>query len=269
MGLTQEQIRERLANLKNPRRQNSGNQNENIWRPTESDANIRLLQYPFAEDPFVELWFHYGVGKGRNILCPRKMNGKNCPICEFTFELWKTEDEQNKKTARTIGAKQRFYAVVVDRDDSSPVPKYWGFGKTVYGTLLNQLLHPDFSEYLDTTNGRDFIVTTEEKTFEGTGRKYLEATPTPRGVVSKLAETEEEVQKIIGSVKPIDEIFQTMAVSEISERLEEYIKLKENPEEASGEIEITSFDPNKIEASTISEVEAKFNEAKARAEVSA
>ena len=97
MGLTQEEIKERLAKLKNPRRQN-GNSNENMWKPSTEDANIRILQYPYNKEPYQELWFHYRVGKGRSIICPRKMNGKTCPICEFTFELWKTEDDQNKKT---------------------------------------------------------------------------------------------------------------------------------------------------------------------------
>ena len=239
-----ERIKAKLAKLKDPK----GNSNfgpRMTWKPKPEgeESQIRFIQYPYGEDPFVEMWFHYGVGRGRSIVCPQRMSGRVCPICEFTSELWQSTEEADKNTAKKIGAKQRFYAAVVDRGEAEASPKFYGFGKTVYTYLLELLLNPDYEEYLDPVDGLDFIVSSEKKQ----GKMYPETTLTPKRKSTPLASGNKGIQEIIGNIKPIDEVFQVTPVSEIKERLSEFLKLADDPEAASGEASRGSFNPSELE----------------------
>jgi hypothetical protein len=128
MGLDMERIRQKLDALKN--KGNGGA--KNIWKPSEEkESQVRLVAYPYGPDPFVELWFHYGIGEGQSILCPKQNSGRACPICDFAQTLRNTKNEADFESFKQVQAKARWYAVVVDRADPKLTPKYWGFSKTV------------------------------------------------------------------------------------------------------------------------------------------
>lgn len=223
MTVDLDKIREKLERLSNP-----GNSKfkQNAWKPRDDGepTTIRLIDYPFEEDQFVQMWFHYGVGRGRAIPCPR-YDGKSCPICEFAKTL-------DKDQGRPLWAKPRYFAVMVNREDSPLVPKYWGFSKTIYQELLESFLNEDFSQYLEPDCGFDMIV----KTKKIEGKKFRETKFTFRIKESKLAETPEELQEIMDAIIPIEEVFPPMTTSEIKERLEEYLQIgEEDPEEDSHE----------------------------------
>ena len=60
-------LRDRLANL-NRKSSKSGD----VWKPKD-EHQVRLLQYPHGDDPFLELSFHYDIGDVTPVLCPAQI----------------------------------------------------------------------------------------------------------------------------------------------------------------------------------------------------
>ena len=162
MATNVEKLREKLEQLKNP---GSGKFSRKTWKPKKGGekSKIRLIDYPFSEDNFVELWFHYGIGNGPGILCLNRNYGRSCPICDFARSLNDTGEEKDKELAKTLWPKQRVYAVVIDREDSKPTPKYWGFGVQVYTKLIESLLNSQTGHMLNTAKGIDMTIWSEKK----------------------------------------------------------------------------------------------------------
>ena len=96
----------------------------NLWKPSKDGEKktIRLIEYPYSDDPFVELFFHYNIGKGQSILCPKKNYGKTCPVCDFAVSLISSGSEEDKTLAKGLWPKQRIYAAMIDRDGDC---HYW------------------------------------------------------------------------------------------------------------------------------------------------
>jgi len=270
MAIDIERLKEKLANLKNPKKKSF---DTNSWKPNKdgSPGTIRLLENPFNDDPLIELWFHYGIGQGPGILCPKKNSGKVCPICDFGNNLWNSGDPQDKELAKTLFAKQRFHAVVVDRADSTLTPKYWGFGQTVYENLLETLVSSRTMHMCDNKAGFDIIVSYEHKP----GKKYPNTNYVAASSDSPLAETEEKVKEIINSVKPIEDIFKPLTTSEIKGRLSEWLAAgaeedaeveKESKETIREGASATEDKPETTETENAKDIEAEFDKAVAAAE---
>lgn len=220
MGLDLERLRNKLDRLKNPSKTKFS---RNTWRPKKDgeESVVRLIEYPYGDDPFVELWFHYGIGKGPGILCPRIPDGKTCPICEFA------ESERDHEHAKKLWPKQRIFAVTIDRADGKPTPRYWGFGKQVYQKLIESLLNDEYSHYLDVMNGIDMTVITTQPE----GQAYPKTDFTFSRKDSPLAASEADIQEIMNSVKPIDEVFKQSTTAEIQERLTAWLSFTEEEAE--------------------------------------
>jgi len=196
-----------------------------------------LIDYPHGDkdDPFAELWFHYGLGRG--ILCPKKNFGKQCPICDFAGEL-SQKGEKDKELAKTLWPKQRIYAVVVDRADEEASPKFWGFGVSVYKQLIEMLLDEDTRDFMDLKNGRDFSI----KSVIVGGKKFPETNLKIKMKTSPLADTDKEIKEIVDSVEDIFEVFKPQTTSEIREALSEWAEgdvFEKAAEDSGGEVEVT------------------------------
>lgn len=238
------------------------------------ESNIRLINYPFTpeEDPFPELAFHYNVGSGPGILCPKFNAGKSCPICEFAAEL-RAGSDKDKELAKTLNPSNRYYAVVVDRDDEEAVPKFWGFGVTVYRELLGKLVNPEYSHFLNTESGIDLTV----KFVKDAKRKWPNTDISFSRRDTPLAKDEASVQEILKSIKPIDEVFKPITTAEIKKRLNDWLSFGEDEaEEESGETVVGSNGngatntvrarpDSEPEAHEVDDVEAAFEEALANA----
>src|SRR3990167_8834008 len=114
-----EKIRNRLEALKAGNRFAQRENDNFFWKPKKdgSKSTVRLIHYPFSEeDPFVELYFNYNIGEGPGFLS-LKMLGKPDPVNDFAKTLWNSEDPKDKELAKQLFPRQRFYAVVVDRED--------------------------------------------------------------------------------------------------------------------------------------------------------
>jgi len=219
MSLDIERLRAKLDSLKNPKK--GGNKTDRkTWSPDQKKTNtIRLMQYPYGDDPFVELYFHYGIGKG-GILCPRQTSGKTCPICEFGYELYKGGD---KETSKKMFSKQRVYAVMIDRSEPTPTPRLWGFGKEIYQQLIESLLSEDYGSFLDPVNGLD----AELKCEKADGAEWAKPKLTFKRKESRLAPNDKQIQEILSAAPRVDDIFKPLTTQEMNARLAAWLQMTE------------------------------------------
>jgi hypothetical protein len=222
MSLDLQRLREKLDNIKNPKKKKF---EKKTWPPEQPkpgyQRTIRLIQYPHGNDPFVELFFHYGIGQGQSILCPRLNSGKTCSICEFAFSL---KNDGDTESAKKFYPSQRIYAPMIDRGDEKPVVKYWGFGKGIYQQLIEALLSEDYGTFLDPMSGIDADVKWEKKG----NSNFLSPTLTFKRKESKLLANEQQIQELLKTIEPIEQVFKPMTPSEINERLNAFVNMDEN-----------------------------------------
>jgi hypothetical protein len=130
---------------------------QNLWKPEAGKTRIRIVPYVHRkENPFLELYFHYDIGK-RSMLSPITF-GNADPIVEFSDKLKKTGDKDEWLMGRKIEPKMRTYVPVIIRGKESEGVKFWGFGKTIYTELLSIISDPDYGDITDLMNGRDIDV---------------------------------------------------------------------------------------------------------------
>lgn len=284
MGFNKQRLMEKVEQLNNPKGFSSFS--SHIWKPKPLDkgqlegakSTIRVLDYPYSEDNFLDLWFHYGVGQGPGFLCPKRTAGKDCPVCQFAYSLLKTGVESDKEAAKKLFATQRFYAVVVDMADPELTPKYWGFNKRTYLELVEYARNPDYEDFNDPKIGFDLNVwyyKTDAKKLYPNLKFQFRIKPTPIGDDAKI-------QEVIGNVKRIDQIFKPLTQAEIKERLASFIDLSNvqaseaSSETVRGASSVASFDVDQLDeenataetkeeeelaGTDASRIEAAFNEA--------
>ena len=123
MGIDISKMKSKLAALNN-----NGNRNS-FWKPQDGDTTIRIV--PTADgDPFKEFWFHYNVGKNPAFLSPKKNFGEPCPLDDFVRSLYQQGDEESVKMAKSLNARQRFFAPVLVRGQEKEGVKAWGLTKS-------------------------------------------------------------------------------------------------------------------------------------------
>ena len=221
MALDIEKLRAKLEALKDPKKNSSNKADRKTWSPDPAKpSTIRLFQYPYSEDPFVEMHFHYGIGKGPGIVCLRQTHGKTCPICEFGYELYKSGD---KESSKKFFAKPRFYAAMIDRSEANPVPRLWGFGKEIYQQLIEALLSEDWGSFLDPVSGND----AEVKSEKAEGAEWAKSKLTLKKKETRLAATDKEVQAILSAVPTIETVFPLLTPKEMEARIANWLQLTE------------------------------------------
>jgi hypothetical protein len=266
MAIDFEKLKNKLAELKNP---SSKQFKSFIWKTPQKDGeekSVRLVQYPQGDDPFVELWFHYRIGN-KSILCPRKNDGKPCPICELCHSLYESNDEKELALAKSLLPTQRIYAVMLDRGDPEATPMYWGFGVTVYQKLIELLVNPRTRNMMDVENGFDLKVFSHKNPT----RKYRETDFSPEGEDTPLFAKKEDTQKFLAAIKPLREVFKPMTNSEIKGALDAWLNGGDtDPEKASTETAkgpAAEADPladdvkNAAPVDTVADIEESFNTA--------
>jgi hypothetical protein len=154
-----DRIKQKLAALNN----NGAGDREKVdyekvfWKPGVGKHQIRILPSHYnPEFPFTELKFHYGIGKYPMIALSNF--SKQDPIEEFIKELRKTSDKDNWTLAGKLTPKTRIFAPVIVRGEESHGVRLWGFGKTVYKSLLALAEDEDVGDFTDVLNGFDMVV---------------------------------------------------------------------------------------------------------------
>lgn len=169
--------------------QNVNNKTSSIWKP-EGQQVIRIVPYKHNPDQFsfIELKFHYGLkvkdsnGKivERTYLSPDSFNRPD-PIVEFAQRLQKTGDKEDWKRGRALLPKSRTYAPILVRGKEDEGVKFWGFGKTVYETILKACDEEVFGDISDPKTGHDIIVEYKESPETVGAKKFPTTTITVKG----------------------------------------------------------------------------------------
>ena len=122
MGIDLAKMKEKLDAL-----DHKGNGASVFWRPEDGEQTIRIV--PTANgDPFREYWFHYNLGKNPGFLSPKKNFGEDDPLSDFVRQLYKDGSDESIKMAKSLSARQRFFAPVVVRGEEEKGTRLWGFG---------------------------------------------------------------------------------------------------------------------------------------------
>ena len=168
-----------------------GNKNT-FFSPKEGNSySVRVVPTPDG-DPFKEYWFHYELGSQGGFLCPKKNFGENCPMCDLVSKLYKEGDEESRKLAKEITAKQRFFSPIVVRGEEDKGVQIWGYSKTIYEDLLKLMLNPDYGDITDPDEGLDLVVSSSKKS----GKMYPETSLTPKRKSSPLAAKKDLVTEL-------------------------------------------------------------------------
>lgn len=200
----------------------------NIWKPESGKTRVRIVPYVHRkENPFLELYFHYDIGK-KTMLSPITF-GNADPIVEFAEKLKKTGDKEDWLMGRKIEPKMRTYVPVIVRGKESEGVKFWGFGKTIYTELLSIIADADYGDITDLMNGRDIDV--EFTPAEGAG-SYPKTAIRVKPNTQPATEDKEVAQKIMNQPQ-ITDLFPEPTFDELQQALEEWM----NPENADSDVE--------------------------------
>ena len=176
MAIDLDKMRAKLTKL-----QNKGNNSSTFWRPSDGEQTIRIV--PTADgDPFKEYWFHYNLGQNAGFLSPKRNYGENDPLNDFIQKLYNENTEESIKMAKSLSARQRFFAPVIVRGEEDKGVRVWGFGKQVYEQLLNLVLNPEYGDITDVTEGTDINL----KYGKPAGASFPVPTLTPSRKTSKI-----------------------------------------------------------------------------------
>jgi hypothetical protein len=212
----------------------------NIWKPEAGKTRVRIVPYVHRkENPFLELYFHYDIGK-KTMLSPITF-GNADPIVEFAEKLKKTGDKEDWLMGRKIEPKMRTYVPVVVRGKESEGVKFWGFGKTIYTELLSIIADADYGDITDLMNGRDIDV--EFTPAEGAG-SYPKTAIRVKPNTQPATEDKEVAQKIMNQPQ-ITDLFPEPSFDELQQALEEWM----NPENADSDVEEETSAPAAAPAS--------------------
>ena len=197
------------------------------WRPQEGDQDIRIIPTEDG-DPFKVYHFHYNLGEGARggVLCPKRQFGENCPICDFASKLWQEGTDDSKKMAKSLFVRQRFFSPVVVRGEDEVGVRVWGYGKTIYETLLGLVLNPDYGDITDVDNGVDFTLT---YTLPKTKGAFPQTNLVPKRKSSALAKTKGAIKEALEAVPQIDTLFQRKSPTDVKAILESFLNPSDGP----------------------------------------
>jgi hypothetical protein len=217
MVLDMAKMKAKLQELENGGKSKSDNV---WWRPQEGDQDIRLVPTEDG-DPFKVFHFHYNLGDGARggVLCPKRQFGENCPICDFASKLWQEGTDDSKKMAKSLFVRQRFFTPVVVRGEEESGVRVWGYGKTIYETLLSLVLNPDYGDITDVDNGVDFTLTYTLPKSKGA---FPVTNLVPKRKSSALAK-KGAIKEVLETVPQIDTLFQRKSPVEVKAILESFL----------------------------------------------
>jgi hypothetical protein len=214
MGINIDKMKQKLAAA-----QGKGEKKSDFWRPQEGENVIRILPSP-DEDPFKEHHFHYNLGNRSGFLCPKRNFGDDCPVCSFATKLFNEGSPESVQQAKSLFARQRFFSPVLVRGQESEGVKVWGYGKTVYETLLSLVLNPDYGDITDPEDGTDLVLSYGK----APGMLYPQTKVQPRRKSSKLCEDGDEAcQEIVASVPDLDTLFERKSTQDVQGILNEFL----------------------------------------------
>jgi len=229
-------IKKKLNDLSAPKGGNSNRKDKkalNFWKPTIGKQLVRFVPSKNnPENPFTELYFHYGIGK-RTIISPLNFGEKD-PIVEFAKELRKTKEPENWKLAKKLEPKMRIFAPVIIRGEEEKGVRLWEFGKSIYQSLLSLAADEEVGDFTDILEGRDMKIETVGP--ESTGTTYNKSQVLPALKTSTLSDDNNSVEKWLSTQPEPNSFYKKYTFEEIKEFLAEWL----NPEESTEEDQTSS-----------------------------
>jgi hypothetical protein len=234
MGINMELMRKKLSAL----RGNGKNDKSSVWfKPDEGDTDVRIV--PTADgDPLKEVHFHYNIeGHKGGVMCPKRNFGEQCPICEFASQLWRdgtdNNDEETKKLAKSLFARNRYFSPVVVRGLESEGVKVYGYGKTAYELLLGYILDPEYGDITDPEDGTDITITYTKPKKPGA---YPQTNMKMRRNTSTLLKDEDAIPGLLQNMPDIDALFTRYSPEEVDAILNNMLSGDKSAESRSREI---------------------------------
>lgn len=225
-------IKNKLNELSAPKGGNSSKKDEkalSFWKPSVGKSLVRFVpSKKNPENPFTELYFHYGIGK-RTIISPTNFGEKD-PIVEFTKELRKTKEPENWKMAKKLEPKMRVFAPVIVRGEEDKGVRLWEFGKEIYQSLLSLAADEDVGDFTDIMEGRDMKVETVGP--ETTGTTYNKSTVLPAMKTSPLCTDSDQLQGFLENQPEPTSFYKRYTFDEIKQFLAEWLNPEEEAQEA-------------------------------------
>jgi len=220
--------------------------NNQFWRPQDGEQTIRIV--PTADgDPFKDYWFHYNLGNNPGFLSPKRNFGEDCPLDSFVRNLWNGSDE-DKRMAKKLSARQRFFAPVLVRGEEQLGVRVWGFGKQVYESLLNLVLNPEYGDITDPDSGTDLVLTYGKPA----GASFPQTNLTPRRRSSPLCDDgPERCAELLEDIPDFDSLFvgSKKSYEEVQAMLDEFLLGDSDAEEVSSET--TKYNNNNTESNSV------------------
>ena len=204
-----------------------------FWKPTVGKALVRFVPSKYnPENPFRELYFHYGIGK-RTIISPSNFGEKD-PIIEFSKELRKTKEPENWKLAKKLEPKMRVFAPVIVRGEEDKGVRLWEFGKEIYQSLLSLAADEDIGDFTDIMEGRDMKIETVGP--ETTGTEYNKSRIMPALKTTSLTNDNDVLEKWLETQPDPTSFSKKYTFEEIKQFLAEWLNPEEEAKEEEGSI---------------------------------
>ena len=210
--------------------ENRGNTQSVFWRPEDGEQTIRIVPTPDG-DPFKEYWFHYNLGKNPGFLSPKKNFGEDDPLNDFIRQLYKDGSDESVKMAKSLSARQRFFAPVIVRGEEDKGVRLWGFGKTAYKELLNLVLNPEYGDITDVSQGTDLTI----QYGKPPGAQFPQTTITPRRKSSPLSDSKDTIATYLDSVPDFNDVFERKTPEQVQVMLDEHLLGEGDAEDVSQE----------------------------------
>lgn len=129
---------------------------ENYFKPQSGKNTVRILP-PWNDDGvfFHKATLHYNVREEGGPVPCRKMEGKECPVCQALKNV-------GKKLADKAKAKDRYYVNVIDRKNPEAGVKIWGMTPRNMKKIKSAMEDPDYGDLTDPEEGRDIIIEVDD-----------------------------------------------------------------------------------------------------------
>jgi hypothetical protein len=238
-----EEVKKRLNKLQNKQSSNNSYSDyaNSFWKPKAEEGKqvIRIVPYKHNKDfPFVELYFHFNVGKQRMLALSNF--GEADPIMELTNELRRSNDSEMKELAKNLSPKVRIFAPVIVRGEEDKGVRFWEFGKQVYMDLLGVMSDEDYGNITDVVSGRDITVeVTREK-----GKLYDSTFIRVKPNTSPLHENSKMVESFMENQKELINIYKRYSFDEMKSVLQNHMISLQGETEEKTHVEKRSFTSN-------------------------
>jgi hypothetical protein len=215
MAIDFDALRKKLDRL------SGNNRNQSVmWKPKEGEEHtVRLISFPDNDgQPFKELWFYYNIPGQRGLLAPYQF-GKKDPIQELITKLRDDGTKESYELAKKLYPKMRCYTACVVRGEEEKGVQIWGFGKTVYQSLLNYMLDEDYGDITDVEDGFDIKVLCTK----AAGRQWAMTEVRPRPRPSSLSKDSKQVKEWANNIPDPADIFSCKSYDELSKIVNDWL----------------------------------------------